>query len=165
MPASTDERTAAPTHDEVIDAVLAASRALVAIALKSLAAARVDVTLPQYRALVLLAYSGDRRTVDLANDLEVNSSTATRLIDRLVRRKLVKREVHPEDRRATRVQITAAGRAVVEAVMQHRRIEVQRILRKVPADSRRAIVESLDVLRRAAGEAPEQTWSLGWTSE
>ena len=164
MPALIDEVTAAPDHDDVVDAVLAASRALVAIALRSLAAAHVDVTLPQYRALVLLADSGERRTVDLANDLGVNSSTATRLIDRLVRGKLVRRDVHPEDRRATRVQITDAGRAVVDAVMTERRAEVRRILRKVPAESRRAIVESLDVLSRAAGEAPEQTWSLGWSS-
>lgn len=164
MPSVTDREAGTPTQDEVVDAVLAASRALVAIALKSLAAAHVDVTLPQYRALVLLAYTGERRTVDLANDLGVNSSTATRLVDRLVRRGLVDRDVHPDDRRATQVQITAAGRAVVEAVMHHRRAEVRRILRKVAPEKRRAIVDSLDALRQAAGEGPDQMWTLGWSS-
>lgn len=154
---------AAPSQDEVIDAVLGASRTLVAIAIRSLAAAGVDVTLPQYRALVILAYTGEQRTTDLANELGVNSSTATRLIDRLVRRDLVDRRVHPEDRRATSVTITASGRDVVDAVMRHRRAEARRILRRLPNDSRRALVNSLDTLRVAAGEAPEQTWSLGWT--
>src|SRR5690348_15445761 len=104
----------APSQDEVIDAVLGAGRALVAIAVRSLAAAGVDVTLPQYRALVILAYSGEKRTTDLASELGVNSSTATRLIDRLVRRKLVDRQVNRADRRATSVTITPAGREVVD---------------------------------------------------
>src|SRR4051794_15718478 len=110
-----------PTHDEVVDAVLAASRALVAIAARSLAAADVDVTLPQYRALVVLAYSGEKRTIDLANELGVNSSTATRLVDRLIGRELVRRRIRPEDRRATSLEITDSGRLVVDAVMSKRR--------------------------------------------
>ena len=44
--------------DELVDTVLAASRALVAVAARSLAAAGDDVTLPQYRALVVLAARG-----------------------------------------------------------------------------------------------------------
>lgn len=155
---------ATPSHDEVVDAVLAASRAMVAVAVRSLAAANVKVTLPQYRALVVLCYAGEQRTMDLARELNVNSSTATRLIDRLVHRQLATRRVHPDDRRATSVQITDGGRSVVEAVMHERRVEVGRILRQVPAESRRAIVDSLEVLRHASGEAPEQMWSLGWSS-
>ena len=40
------------------DALLTASRALVAVAARSLAAVDDDVTLPQYRALVVLAVAG-----------------------------------------------------------------------------------------------------------
>jgi len=43
-----------------VDTVLAASRALVAVAARSLAAAGDEVTLPQYRALVVLAARGPR---------------------------------------------------------------------------------------------------------
>lgn len=161
----TDARGASPSQDEVVDAVLGASRALVAIAVRSLAAAHVDVTLPQYRALVVLAYTGAQRTIDLAAELNVNSSTATRLVDRLMRRSLVVREVHPEDRRATNVAITQAGRRVIQAVTNARREEVRRVLRKIPAEQRRALVGSLESLRHATGEAPEQMWSMGWASD
>ena len=55
-------RRAAPpaqvADDELVDTVLAASRALVAVAARSLAAAGDEVTLPQYRALVVLAAHG-----------------------------------------------------------------------------------------------------------
>lgn len=145
-----------------MDAVLAGSRTLVGIAVRSLAAAGVDVTLPQYRALVILAYNGPQRTIDLAEQLDVISSTATRMIDRLVRRGLVQREVHPQDRRATRVEITDRGRAVVGAVTERRRAEFAKILRKMDAETRQCLIDGLDALNRAAGEAPEQTWSFGW---
>ena len=44
-----------PADDSLTDALLTASRALVAVAARSLAAVDDDVTLPQYRALVVLA--------------------------------------------------------------------------------------------------------------
>jgi DNA-binding MarR family transcriptional regulator len=151
-----------PGNDEVLDAVLAASRVLVAIAVRSLSAAGDDVTLPQYRALVVLAYKGPQRIIDLAEELVVNSSTATRMIDRLERRGLVHRLTHPEDRRATQLEITEAGLAAVSSVSARRRSEFSRILRKMPAAGRRQLVDSLEMLRQSAGEAPEHAWSSGW---
>ncbi|MFC7655431.1 hypothetical protein ACFQV8_01700 [Pseudonocardia benzenivorans] len=41
--------------DELVDAVMTASRVLVAVAARSLAAVDEDVTIAQYRALVVLA--------------------------------------------------------------------------------------------------------------
>lgn len=145
-----------------MDAVLAGSRTLVAIAARSLAAAGDDVTLPQYRTLVILAYNGPQRTIDLAEQLGVNSSTATRMIDRLVRRGLVRREPHPDDRRSTRVEITEEGRDVVVAVTQRRRSEFATLLRKMTEEMQACLVDGLEALTTAAGEAPEQHWSLGW---
>jgi DNA-binding MarR family transcriptional regulator len=151
-----------PAQDELVDGVLAASRALVAIAVRSLAGAADDITLVQYRALVVLAYNGAQRTIDLANELGVNSSTVTRLVDRLERKGLAQRSTSGEDRRATLIDITRDGRAIVAAVTTRRRAEVSRILRKIGTDDRRRLLESLEVFRQAAGEAPEQSWSLGW---
>ena len=51
-----------------------------------------EVTLPQYRALVVLASRGPQRIVDLAGFLDVTASTATRMCDRLVRKGLVRRQ-------------------------------------------------------------------------
>ena len=47
--------------DEVTDAIIRASRALVGIAVRSLTASDEEVTLPQYRTLVTLTYGGGRR--------------------------------------------------------------------------------------------------------
>lgn len=162
MPPRAGTHEAAPSSSTLTDAVLAASRVLIAVAARSLAAAGEDVTLVQYRALVVLGYNGPQRITDLAGELAVNSSTATRLVARLARKNLVRRAPSTLDRRATVVEITPEGRQVIEAVMAKRREEMTRILRRVPVKDRRAIVTSLDALARAAGEAPEQSWTLGW---
>ena len=162
MPPRAGSREVAPSSSTLTDAVLAASRVLIAVAARSLGAAGEDVTLVQYRALVVLGYNGPQRITDLAGELAVNSSTATRLVGRLARKNLVRRAPSTVDRRATVVEITPEGRQVIEAVMAKRRAEMSRILRRVPVEDRRAIVTSLDALARAAGEAPEQNWTLGW---
>src|SRR4051794_17698243 len=76
------------THglDAVTDAVLLASRVLVAVAARSLAEVTDDVTLPQFRALVVLASQGPQLIGSLAEQLDVNPSTASRLSERLVRK-------------------------------------------------------------------------------
>ena len=104
-----------------MDTVLAASRALVAVAARSLAAAGDEVTLPQYRALVVLAARGPQGTAELAAALAVNPSTTTRMCDRLVRKRLIRRYRQPGDRRAIRIALTAAGRDLVVEVTRQRR--------------------------------------------
>ena len=77
-------------RDELIDALLSASRVMVALAARSLADLDADVTLPQYRALVVLASRGPQRVVDISTELGVNPSTGTRMCDRLVRKGLMR---------------------------------------------------------------------------
>jgi DNA-binding MarR family transcriptional regulator len=151
--------------DALTEAVLYASRALVAIAARSLSAAPSDVTLPQYRALVVLASRGPQRAADLAAELDVAPSSISRLCDRLVRKRLVSREASPEDRREVTIKITPRGRELVDAVTKVRRREINRVVKGIPIRRRAALVSSLNDLAEAAGEVPEQSWSLGWGTE
>ena len=83
-----------------MDAVLRASRALVAVAARSIAQAGDSVTLPQYRALVALAARGPQRVTDLAEELGVHPSSATRMCDRLVKAGFVAPRLHGGEPRA-----------------------------------------------------------------
>ena len=57
---------------------------------------------------------------DLASQLRLSSSGATRLVDRLQSRNLVSREACPDDGRGSFAVLTAEGRAiVVETVKGH----------------------------------------------
>src|SRR5579875_1207325 len=107
------------------DLLVTASRALVAIAAKSLAQVEDQVTLPQYRALVILASRGRLRPVDLADALEVSPSTATRMCDRLVRKELVERVHSDNDRREVELRLSDDGRSLVSEVSNRRRREVR----------------------------------------
>jgi len=153
-----------PTQDALTDAVVGASRALLAVAVRSLAAGGQGLTLVQYRALVVLSYRGAQRIADLAEELAVNSSTVTRLVDRLVRKGLVCRVADQQDRRTIRVSITASGEDVVRAVMDRRRAEIATIVAKMPGHDSGVMVAALEAFTVAAGEAPEQAWTQGWTS-
>jgi DNA-binding MarR family transcriptional regulator len=59
---------------------------------------------------------GPRTLAELAQDLGTDAPAATVLINALEARALVKREVHPTNRRAKQVSLTAAGRRVLSVV-------------------------------------------------
>src|SRR5919109_956564 len=92
--------------ESAVDAVLTASRSMVAVATRSLGATAEETTIAQYRALVVLASRGPQRLVDLAGVLDVAPSTAGRMCDRLVRKGLVRRHRARADRRSVLVSIT-----------------------------------------------------------
>jgi DNA-binding MarR family transcriptional regulator len=149
-------------RDAVVDAVLAASRVLVAVAARSLAEVDDEVTLTQYRSLVVLASRGPQSVAALAEAVAVTPPTVSRLCDRLVRKGLIRRREDARDRRAVRLALTRDGRELVDAVTVHRRAEIARLLDAVPLDVQRSMVSSLAQLAEAAGEVPEQEWSTGW---
>jgi DNA-binding MarR family transcriptional regulator len=149
-------------HQAVVEAVLGASRVLVAVAARSLAGAADEVTLPQYRALVVLASRGPQRVNSLAEALNVTSSTATRMCDRLVRKGLVRRRTARADRREVRITLTASGQELVDEVTRRRRAEISQILVKIPESEQAAIIDLFDKLAAAAGEQPSRDWVGGW---
>lgn len=136
-------------EDELVERVSEAARALVAVAARALAAVDDDVTLPQLRALVVLATEGPRTMGALAGRLDVRPSSATRLGDRLEGRGLVRREA-ADDRREVRLVPTAAGEALVARVTERRRADIRRILGAMSGRERRQVLASLDALARAA---------------
>jgi DNA-binding MarR family transcriptional regulator len=151
-----------PDHPAVVEAVLGASRVLVAVAARSLADVAEEVTLPQYRVLVLLSSRGPQRVLSLAEALAVTPSTATRMCDRLVRKGLVRRRTARSDRREVRITLTADGQALVDEVTRRRRVEIEEILSKIPVADQLAIVALFDKLTTAAGERPDHDFTSGW---
>ncbi|TMR01933.1 MarR family transcriptional regulator [Actinomadura soli] len=150
--------------DEVTSAVLTASRLLVAISVRSLAAVEDAVTLPQFRLLVVLSAQGPLKLVTLAGLLEVNPSTAMRMVDRLAAAGLLDRQASPDSGREVRIQLTAAGRAIVDDVTARRRADIAEIVARMPPGQRRTLVAALRAFTEAGGEPPATTLvPLGWT--
>jgi DNA-binding MarR family transcriptional regulator len=149
--------------DEVIvDAVLSASRVLVAVAARSLGDVAEEVTLTQYRTLVVLASRGPQSLAELADAVDVTPPTATRMCDRLIKKGLIVRRHERGDRRLIRLTLAKDGRDLVEAVTQRRRTEISHLMEAISPDQQGALIDSLQRLTAAAGEVPEQDWSTGW---
>jgi DNA-binding MarR family transcriptional regulator len=148
----------AAAEPAAVDAVLTASRTMVAVATMSLGTAAEETTIAQYRALVVLASRGPQRLVDLAQALGVMPSTAGRMCDRLVRKGLIRRHRARADRRAVQVSITAVGRDVVDQATARRRALIAAILARLPADRQAAVADALRDFTEAAGEVPDSRW-------
>lgn len=139
--------------------MLVASRALVAVAARSLAAAPADVTLAQYRVLVVLASRGPQFPTALAAELRSAPSSITRLCDRLEAKGLLTRSSATGNRKQVVLAISAAGRRVVDAVTRVRREEIAALVAAVPPARRHGVVAALTELAAAAGEVPDRAWA------
>ena len=150
--------------DDAVAVTLVASRALVGVAARSLSTLEPDVTLPQYRALVLLNARGEQNVGALADALGIHPSTATRLCDRLLTKGLIDRATSEGNRREVSLTLSPEGLALVNAVTRTRRRELRRIVGRIDPAARRALVDAFDAFATAAGELPDDAWKLGWTA-
>ncbi|HET9138170.1 MarR family transcriptional regulator [Actinophytocola sp.] len=160
MSPSTPAREAGADADAVTDAVLAASRMLMGLSARSIAAVDDTITLPQFRLLVVLDGRGPLKLTAIAGALGVNPSTATRMVDRLVTTGRISREPNPASRRELVVDLTASGRALVRDVMRRRRALINRIVSGMTPTARRNLVRALGAFTAAGGEPPNgaATW-------
>lgn len=164
-PSRTTDPTDGASVDEFVTALLTASRVLVGVSARSLAEIEDTVTVPQFRTLVVLDNHGEINLNRLAELLDVNSSTAMRMIDRLLGAGLVTRRDNPANRREVILALTPQGRRVVRRVTARRRTAITRIVRAMPNTQRATLITALHAFADAAGEPSpraEHTTSLGW---
>lgn len=138
--------------DAATAATLTASRALLGIVARSLAPVTDAITMPQFRALVLLSSGGAQRMGVLAEQLGVSVSTFTRTADRLVARGWAVRESNPDSRREVNLVLTSEGLALVRSVTEHRRRLIGEVLARMSAEDRALVATALSVFSTAAGE-------------
>ncbi len=84
----------------------------------------LGLTVAQFDGLANL-YVGDGITQqELAERLLVTKGNVTGLVNRLSERSLVERRLHPQDRRANTVHLTAQGRALAKDALEVQRLVV-----------------------------------------
>jgi DNA-binding MarR family transcriptional regulator len=106
-----------------------------------------ELTTPQALALRMGA---------LAEALGVSVATASRTVDTLEARGLVRRETDPVDARAVRVAPTARGRRE-HAARRARFVDaLERLMDELSEHERRQLAESLETLNRLFGRSPTQ---------
>lgn len=152
-----------PTEAEQVDAIMLALQALVGIAAQSVSRVDDRVTMPQLRALVLIASRGTLNLNALATAMNVHPSNASRACDRLVAAGLLRRTESPLDRRNLVLELTEEGQAFIDTLVEQRRADIAAVLARVPQSRRRALVNAMRTFGEAAGESPAgHAWQLGW---
>lgn len=151
--------------EQLVTAVLTASRVLIAVSARSLADVEETVTLTQFRALVVLDGNEQTNLGRLASALGVNASSAMRTIDRLLVAGLVTRVENPGNRREVLLDLTIEGSRLVRLVTRRRRAEIARVVTALPVDQRSGLVAALQAFATAAGEPEPRAHDLaglGW---
>lgn len=147
---------------EATEAALRASRALLGVVARSVADALDEVTLPQFRVLVVLAGSGGMRMGALAARVGAIPSTFSRTIDRMVDGGWVKRRDSPESRREVLVDLTPKGRRLVDRVTDKRRRQIASVLTTMTPEEQRRVIDAFELFSTASGEpTPEDLLVLG----
>ena len=79
-------------------------------------ARRFGQTRAQWAVLLRLERREGLKQSDLAEDLDIQPITLTRLVDRLCENGLIERRADPNDRRAKRLYLTAAARPLLDRI-------------------------------------------------
>jgi DNA-binding MarR family transcriptional regulator len=150
---------------EQIDAVLLASRVLVSLSAKSLAAVEDVLSLTQLRILVTLASRGPMSVTQLSEAVDVSVSTGSRVSDKLVGQGLISRRQSVLDRRNVTLSLSPRGQGLVRSVGRQRRAAAEDVLRRMPRRQRAELVPALLRFAAAGGEpSTKDLWRMGWTT-
>ncbi|HVL84210.1 MAG TPA: MarR family transcriptional regulator [Pseudonocardia sp.] len=111
------------------------------------------LTFARYEALVLLTFSrsGSLPMRVMGERLQLHPTSVTNIVDRLQADGLVRRVPHPTDRRATLVEITAAGAALLEDATKSV-TDIGFGLAGLDEDEQQQLTDLLARVRRAAGD-------------
>ncbi len=116
--------------------------------------AGLGLTMTQLRLLFLVRESAGASAGMLADSLKVTPSTLTRIMDRLVRNRLIRRQVDDGDRRLVRHYLTPSAEELVGELERTGREEFYATFRELRPDQLERLIAALRDLT-AAAEAAE----------
>jgi DNA-binding MarR family transcriptional regulator len=105
-----------------------------------------SLSIPQFRVLTFLSRTPGAPLSSVAEHLGVTRSTASAIVDRLVRRKLVSRTAHPEERRSVVLTLTSAGARHLQHAREAASGNMAKVLAGVPAADLLQVTKGLTLL-------------------
>lgn len=108
-----------------------------------------NLTLTQLRVLLLLKINNRMKMAQLASCLKIHVSTATGLLDRMIKKDLVKREYSDEDRRVIFCSLTEAGSKITDSIWKVVLENAHSLSEYVSMEELDIIGKSIDILQRA----------------
>ncbi|HEX5540229.1 MAG TPA: MarR family transcriptional regulator [Micromonospora sp.] len=113
----------------------------------------LQLTVPQLRLLLLLSLEGGAGGQELSRAMGVSLATVTGIVDRLVAQDLVLRREDPHDRRVRRVELSPAGRQLVDRLATAGIEGMQKLLDRLSLDDLRTLDRANTLVIQAAAES------------
>jgi DNA-binding MarR family transcriptional regulator len=142
------------SEEAATEALVALSRTMTAVVARTLGEVR-GVSIPQLRALVLVATRGPMNLKVLAESVGVNASNASRTCEKLVSAGLLERSLPQRDRRNVALGLTDEGAALVRSLMESRRELLGAVVAQMSSEEQDLLVRALDALNAAVATVPE----------
>lgn len=114
------------------------------------------ISLGALHALQSLERLGPSLVTELGYDLNLLPSTASRLSDRLAEAGWITRRVSPVNRRATVLELTASGRAVLRELLTLRKEALKSVVGQMGEDDRAALLQGTRAFTAARQRLIEQ---------
>jgi MarR family transcriptional regulator, 2-MHQ and catechol-resistance regulon repressor len=141
----------APTGVHTWLVLARATRAVEARALRSIADTGLGAS--DFGVLEVLLHKGALPVNAIGRKLLLTSGSITTCVDRLARRGLVARRDDPDDRRVRRVELTPAGRALIEPAFARHAADLEAMMQVLTGEERATLVALLRRLGTAATTA------------
>ncbi|HEX7225861.1 MAG TPA: MarR family transcriptional regulator [Candidatus Limnocylindria bacterium] len=108
------------------------------------------LSLVGFQVVALLEMHGPMPMTRLADELGVALPNATGIVGRLAERDIVSRGADPSDRRVVRIDLTDAGRSLINDMESARRDRLRRLVGVLDDDQQRRLLRSVRDLQAAA---------------
>ena len=105
-----------------------------------------ELSVPQFRVLIFLNRHEGASLSDIAEHLGLTLPSMSKMIDSLLARNMVTRQMHSEDRRCVALALTALGRQAMQSACKATESRLAERLVVLPAAERRTIIEAMQVL-------------------
>ncbi|MFI5931527.1 MarR family winged helix-turn-helix transcriptional regulator [Actinoplanes sp. NPDC051494] len=116
-----------------------------------------QLTMQQFKILMMLSRLGDTSGRELAGLLGVSLATMSGMIDRLVAHDMVTRTEDPHDRRVRRISLSPNGREMIDKIVNAGMEMQHRLLARLTAAELETVLNGLHAMIRVAGEDLAET--------
>jgi DNA-binding MarR family transcriptional regulator len=117
--------------------------------------ARLDVTMPQMKVLMLLGLHGSAPVSQLAQQMSVSPPNVTGILDRLEQHGWVRRTSDLRDRRVVRVVLTSDGQLFLDNLQQASSSRTRARLAEMASEDRDALRRGLRALMTVMVAVPD----------
>ncbi len=124
-----------------------------------------SISKPELLALEAISREEGLMMSDLGKRLDISLSTATGIIDRLIEKKLVKRERNGGDRRVVRVMLTDKGRKTNQTYQKQKKELFGRMLGALDPQEQGELINILEKIAGAIKEEAGEKYGKGIDSK